>query len=321
MSKGVNFTPATADRIEAAVQTVERSAPPGTSTQRQRAGGLGRSTLWEVTEVQTTPKTVTLQRVDNPDMELNTVRDREDIYYDPGAAPSVGDRGLVIRLGDGSLFFFKRAAGLDNLLMTDYAYVKDDDVNVTFGYPNVLEAQYHDVGGSITNQIGIGKFASVAAGDYTSLILPNAFMVAGATATGGVALPKLFIDVKLWKITEDFDISAVTFTSWSALAKTAVGVAQIVLESGQIGTVTYANEGSVSGITANASGLKRSVIGFQVPWGGSTPAPIDLDGAVGIGIEMVKTIQVGTNADGFLTAAKTTAGGATYIGYATKHGL
>jgi len=111
MSPGVNFDRATADRIERAVLAVERSPLISSGAQRHRAGGLGRLSLWEVTEVQTTPKTVTLQRVDNSDMDLITIRDREDIAYDPDAAPSVGDRGLVIRLGDGVLFFFRGGGG------------------------------------------------------------------------------------------------------------------------------------------------------------------------------------------------------------------
>ncbi len=133
---GILFGRSSAKRIADVVREVERIPEGEQDLQRRRSGGLGRSTLWEVTAVQTGPGTVTIKRVSNIAFDLNDPSEKIDILYDPDNEPSVGDRGLLIRLGEGSLFFFKRAA-LNRINITSSCYVDDANPDTGgLGYPN-----------------------------------------------------------------------------------------------------------------------------------------------------------------------------------------
>ncbi len=111
--QGVNFTRPAARRISDVVREVEGQPRPEPVLQRHRAGGLGRSTLWEVTAVNPSedPPNCTIRRVENQDGDLITASQKEDILYDLDDPPKVGDRGLLVRFGEGKLVFFKGALG------------------------------------------------------------------------------------------------------------------------------------------------------------------------------------------------------------------
>ena len=112
----VNFTPDAARRISETVHKVESMGHPGKNLQRRRAGGLGRMTLWEVVSVQTGPETCTIRRVQNAAGDLNTESEKTGILYDTDNEPDTGDRGLLVRLGLGVLFFFAGGAGAASLV-------------------------------------------------------------------------------------------------------------------------------------------------------------------------------------------------------------
>jgi len=134
MAPGVNFTRSSARRISEAVKKIE-AIPTGTNTQRQRSGGLGRMSLWEVTAIQTGAGTVTIKRVKNQlpgdlidqSIKINVVRDN----LKPA---SVGDRGLLIRQGNGSLFFFNCDVPSFVTVINEAALVKSDFPDTTFNF-------------------------------------------------------------------------------------------------------------------------------------------------------------------------------------------
>ena len=110
--ESVNFTPEAAERISEAVQKVEQMPHPGKNLQRRRAGGLGRSELWEVTAVNDIAETCTIKRVENQAGDLIDISQKIDILYDTDQVPQVGARGLLIRLGNGNLMFFEGGGGV-----------------------------------------------------------------------------------------------------------------------------------------------------------------------------------------------------------------
>lgn len=234
MSPGVNFTRKSADRIASTVHTVERSAPVGISTQRKRGGGLGRSSLWEVTAVQTTPKTVTLQRVDNPDMDLVTVRDREDIYYDPDAEPVVGDRGLVIRLGDGSLFFFRHRGGnAQRISVSEYSKVDDSVPDTTVDYKDIAAGEVA-TGSMVTGTVGGAeqrvvlkwpkKLSGITTADVTLCIGKSTLLVFTGFGSGDTPVGITEISLVMTHILEDFTASTLTWNNLSGLSMGASGI-------------------------------------------------------------------------------------------------
>lgn len=226
MSPGVNFDRASADRIEKAVLAVERSPLIHSTAQRRRAGGLGRMSLWEVTAIQTTPKTVTLQRVGDADMVLMDVRDREDIFYDPDAEPSVGDRGLVIRLGDGSLFFFKRGTAVVSRVYADEAAELDvqNPDTAPANYPTGLRLRT-DISDNTVEWATVWKFASALPGTFSVGSLQEVLMKFSHLAWGITdnmrfqsGSSTVRVQLQITPIRESFDLSTLTYNQLIALA-------------------------------------------------------------------------------------------------------
>lgn len=224
MSK-VMFGRSSARRIADAVRKVERMPGGEQDLQRRRAGGLGRSTLWEVTAVQTGPETVTIKRVANIDFDLNDPSEKTDILYDPDNAPSVGDRGLLIRLGNGSLFFFKPAVKIRSYA-NEAAVVKDTAPDTTFDY----NADGHTIYFSPTlDQRLVYKFPKpiLMAGSYqtTDVCLGIQNTTTPGALGNGVLIHNLTANpitrnarLQVGFIGEDFDCSAITWNILSGLS-------------------------------------------------------------------------------------------------------
>lgn len=238
MAPGVNFTRESAQRISDAVKKVE-SLPTPTNTQRHRAGGLGRMTLWEVTAIQTTPKTVTIKRVENQAGGLVDPSEREDILYDPDNEPSIGDRGLLIRLGEGSLFFFRRAkAGIERIFVTEQSYIDENNPDDTFGHPTT----------SIMRKLpkekyGFLKFSSVipsvVSQVYSLLSLGN-LAENDFTAVDGSRFEN--VDLQVRGILEDFDPSTVTWNNQGDLDLSAT-LTQMSMFDVSLGVGTRTGQG------------------------------------------------------------------------------
>lgn len=247
MSKGVNFTQKSADRISDVVREVEGRPFPETVSDRRRAGGLGRSTLWEVTAVQTGPGTVTIKRVSNIDFDLNDPSEKEDILYDPDNAPSVGDRGLLIRLGEGPLFFFRRPVGINRRFIDAIAYVKQSAPDINFGYPTVAKcrAETDGVGASDT-WYAIFHFTSPPP------LLADA-VPSGITGLENVHFPQG--DGSFWRSTnpsasnrfamapfairQSFDPSTITYNSYLALTKQGMQQMRALDDPAPSGTINF----------------------------------------------------------------------------------
>ncbi len=220
MGQGVNFTRDGARRISNVVREVENQSRPKNVLDRRRAGGLSRLTLWEVTAVQTGPETVTIKRVDNTDFDLNDPSEKTDILYDPNDAPSVGDRGLLIRLGSGSLYFFRRL-GINRIYIDKISTV----------IPASPDSSYLDTGTAIiinptnvTIQIGIFKFTSplpyiAAITDsedvFLSLKQTTLFGRPLSTTVSVGKVQELNLVPKL--IVQDFDITNLTYNIYLTL--------------------------------------------------------------------------------------------------------
>jgi hypothetical protein len=84
------------------------------------AGGrvAGRAPLWQVTAVDTSAGTCTVQGVrwDGSSLVADSTREKTGVLYDPNNEPSSGDRGHLKGLSGGQPFFFKKAAGGDEYL-------------------------------------------------------------------------------------------------------------------------------------------------------------------------------------------------------------
>ena len=245
---GVNFTRQSANRIADTVRGFEGQASPDNKLQRKRAGGLGRLTLWEVTAVQTGPKTVTIKRVDNIDFDLNDPSEKENILYDPANEPSVGDRGLLIRLGEGVLFFFRRGAGQ---VVTNYvsgtALVKSDAPNTNFGH-NTTPLTIHQDHTGIQHHVVYKWTKVVQITDYLALTRKLMSVGTGAVPyakmayqTGDTTPENVNVDFNIFAIKEDFDPSTIT---WNILA----GLSTVPILSGGTAAFTLTGNKISSGI-------------------------------------------------------------------------
>lgn len=220
---GVMFDEASAKRIADGTRKIERIPGGEQDLQRRRAGGLGRSTLWEVTAVQTGPGTVTIKRVSNIAFDLNDPSEKTDILYDPNNEPSTGDRGLLIRLGEGNLFFFRREAGTNKIYVDEMSYIDEAVPASTFGYPN--DAIISGEQGASKDKIAILKFKERLP-DPPSPSSSYRFGVAiGRLKPGGRDIKIADISVSwsmrlvVYAITDDFDPSTITYNDWAGLGK------------------------------------------------------------------------------------------------------
>lgn len=219
---GVTFSRKSGQRISAAVRKIEQMPLGQQNLQRRRAGGLGRSTLWEVTAVQTGPGTVTINRVSNIAFDLNDPSEKVDILFDPANEPAVGDRGLLIRLGEGNLFFFRPAVGVNRIFIDKISTV----------IPALPDTTFLDTGTAIiitpvaNTQIGIFKFASALptiSGVGSSAIIDDAILSLKKTALYGntsrtiSASKKQFLNIVPKIIQQDFDITNLTYNIYTGL--------------------------------------------------------------------------------------------------------
>lgn len=218
---GVNFTRESADRIADTVRRSERQASPDNKLQRRRAGGLGRSTLWEVTAVQTGPGTVTIKRVSNIAFDLNDLSEKTDILYDPDNEPSVGDRGLLIRLGQGTLFFFRRVGASSAVTyLSESALVKSDAPNTNFNH-NVTPLTLYEDHNGVKHDI-VYEFATpITAAEFLntrSLFKIGHITGIGTPYSGTPGSQSVTILIDVYTIKEAFDASAITWNSLAGLS-------------------------------------------------------------------------------------------------------
>ncbi len=270
---GVMFDRESAKRIADGTRKIERIPGGEQDLQRRRAGGLGRSTLWEVTAVQTGPGTVTIKRVSNIAFDLNDPSEKIDILYDPDNEPAVGDRGLLIRLGNGNLFFFKRDIGVEILQTIEYAYVNEDVPGSNFGYPTQAKARQYfpDIN---NDRWAIMKFSSPAVGSYKEIIFAEVLSVGSRIFissdnqdfnTGEHA------DLHIFTIDQDFDASTITWTTAQSLSLTSLGFIDFTLEIRMWNYTDPRINSWIQDIEQNLVGDKNTF--------GSDPA---LDGAYGL---------------------------------------
>jgi len=226
---GVNFTEPAAQRISRAVVKSE-GIPTPTNTQRQRAGGLGRMSLWQVTAVQTGAGTVTIKRVKNQlpgdlidaSIKINIVRDN----LKPA---SVGDRGLLIRQGNGSLFFFNRDVPSFVTVINEAALVKSDSPDTTFNYnDNVGKAIKLDRNG--IDHRAVVKFNTPVevdpqAGNVRNIMSLGLF-ISDITfpAITTTSEDRAEFNLQANFIDQDFDASTITFNKLIALTRTTAGM-------------------------------------------------------------------------------------------------
>ncbi len=226
MPERVTFTRKSADRIASAVKHVENVPAAEPIQQRRRAGGYRMESLWEVTEVQTEEKTVTLKRVQDTDDNLNDRSETFDVAYDPNNEPAIGDRGMIIRLGHGTRFFFSRISPL--FVTKSACYVDENAPSSNFGSLNDWDILISD--GSIGSQhlITVGKFPTVGSGNYDHFhlgrVIPTIILQTNGTQT---FLSGNFFDLKFYKITEDFDTTTLTYNDWVGLEKSSVEIQTI----------------------------------------------------------------------------------------------
>lgn len=223
---GITFGRSSAKRIVDVVRKVERIPGGEQSLQRQRAGGLGRSTLWAVTAVQTGPGTVTIKRVSNISFALNGPSKKENVLYDPALEPSVGDRGLLIRLGEGDLFFFSKEAGPTVVYLTDYRFIKQSAPDTNFGADG-RDCEIVLDGATPDEFRGIMKFERrITANDpiFDSVVLRRVRRVNATVEDGGGSAPVADITFKLdvYKITQNFTPSLITWNTYAVLSRTKV---------------------------------------------------------------------------------------------------
>ncbi len=232
MSKGVTFTRKSADRISNVVREVENRPYPINETQRHRGGGLGRSTLWEITEIQNDPEqpdplTCTIRRVTNTDWDLNEPSEKTAILYDPDNEPAVGDRGLLIRLGSGSLFFFKREVALNRVYVNEYCYVERNNPDTNYGYPTLARQNGNKSLLYVSQRDAVFKFSKQlpSIGD-----LENATVNLGTNDDGIIwtdwftsSHKTILFKWELHAIREDFDASAITWNILQGLSTSNLG--------------------------------------------------------------------------------------------------
>lgn len=221
MPEGVQFTKPASKRIADTVRSVEGRPFPNNKLQRRRSGVGSRSTLWEVTAVQTGPETVTIKRVKNQDGDLIDASEKTDILYDPDNEPAVGDRGLLIRLGNGNLFFFRRGDGIEILKANKYCYV--DELNPTVNFGSLTQAQVrYDTSLPGRELWGVMKFESVGSGSYEDLIIRNQ---SGFILYSGIATFAGYqtMVMEIHKVTDDFDPSTLTWNDAQSLTTVKLG--------------------------------------------------------------------------------------------------
>jgi hypothetical protein len=173
--------------------------------------------LFEVTAVQTGEETVTLKRVQDTDDNLNDRSESIDIAYDPNNVPAVGDRGLVIRLGNGTRFFFKRDVGVRHFFR-ESALVKSSAPNTTFNYNGNQHTVLNDASNdnNIIYKLGSPILLSHIASDSIICIGTRApgqpSWITSQTSGNGEAI--IFCN----PIIQDFDCSAITYNQLAGLS-------------------------------------------------------------------------------------------------------
>ncbi len=233
MPERVMFTRKSADRIAKVVKQVEGTPVSEPVQQRRRAGGYRMESLWEVTEVQTTEKTVTLKRVQDTDDNLNDRSETLEVAYDPDNVPAVEDRGMIIRLGDGTRFFFKRAALVQNrVIVNQFAYVDKNNPNSNYGFPvfALFADKYPGTGAALSEFRPVYKFASqlpeIETEDMNKALISlselDGPIIFGRTSSGTPGKRDYRFDVVA--IREDFSASSMTWNILQGLTTTTISV-------------------------------------------------------------------------------------------------
>ena len=232
---GVTFTQKSADRIAKVVKQVE-GTPVGEATQqRRRAGGYRMSSLFEVTAVQAGDETVTLKRVQDTDDNLNERSETLEVAYDPDNEPEVGDRGLIIRLGDGTRFFFKRGASLARRYATEAAEIDVQNPDASpVDYPTGLRLDT-DISDNTVKWVTAWKFASPLPGTISSaqeILMKFSHLAWGITDNmrfqSGSSTVR--VQLQITPIRETFDLSTLTYNQLVALTGFGWGDLADVLE-------------------------------------------------------------------------------------------
>lgn len=225
---GLTFDRQSVERIGNVVRKVERMPGGEQDLVRRRAGGLGRAGLWEVTAVQTGPETVTIKRVDNIDFDLNDPSEKEDILYDPDKTPSVGDTGLLIRLGGGALLFFSRdivARAVELFTVSAVAGVSPDNPDTHYA---AAIASKDSIGSDefyavmkltpFAPLVGDVRNFSIFTGIFTELTIQTSIPSVGFASVAKVSLD-------MGGLKEDFDIDTVTWNDLVGKGTTPGGFA------------------------------------------------------------------------------------------------
>ena len=267
---GVMFSKSAARRIADGIRKIERIPGGEQNLQRQRHGGLGRSTLWEVTAVQTGPGTVTIKRVSNIDFDLNDLSEKEDIFYDPGNEPSSGDRGLLIRLGEGSLFFFRRVPAINRTYIDKISGVIPALPDTSFpdtGTAIVIDAS------NVTTQIGIFKFTSPLPSIATVPEMEDIFLSLKKTGLFGRPTSATISPSKIQRlnavptlILQDFDITNLTYNIYLTLdtvSSTAFNIWELENLSGANSAVLRHRVFDVCGATTSGDAVAFTQSFFQ----------------------------------------------------------
>lgn len=241
MAPGMTFDRQSVKRIARAVRQSESTQVPPETLSRRRAGGLGRASLWEVTAVNTGAETCTLERVENQDFDLIARSEREDVLYDPDNEPSVGDRGLVVRLGEGSLFFFRRAAAAGKINITDWGYIDEDNPATNYYQAGLLTWQYNPNVVSGRDKRMILKLGSTAS-TIADILLSLGVMATPPPGGGGQGVVLRYghttgsfaafdVRIETYAITQDFDPTTVTWNTAAGLSKTMIDTQRFVFPS------------------------------------------------------------------------------------------
>mgnify|MGYP001241586500 CR=1 FL=1 len=228
-----NFTDESATRIAETVRAVENAIKGEEKTQRRRAGGLGRPTLWETTSASTggdTPQ-VWVKRVEKFDSGGSVLIDvggPKLVYHDPSVSVEEGDRGLVIRQGDGALFFYKYGVAPTVVRITDHCYIDESSPNSTFGFPLTATAYLGWTYSPLVTAENIAVFKlerriteGPPNGLFTRVVLGrviDSWIQSQGTSSGSSTI----VSWDLYKITDDFDPSTITWNSYAGLAKSLV---------------------------------------------------------------------------------------------------
>lgn len=225
MPEGVQFTKSSGKRIADTVRSVEGRPFPDNVLQRRRSGGGSRSTLWEIVSVQTGTETCTIKRVENQDGDLVEASEKTDILYDTDNVPAPGDRGLLIRLAEGSLFFFSPRRALNRINMVSACYVDNQNKDTGgLGYPKHPILYRHKITDfNVEEWRAVFKFdrrcpPEPSPGDkQQTLHFP--ITVSGMTSYWPQAGDGIEIIIRIWGIMDDFDPATLTWNQLNALNK------------------------------------------------------------------------------------------------------